>query len=317
MLSIDEAQTGPARTFLSTELDDPRRIQVRQGRFLEQFRCRGQGDDIVEISHHLTNLCRADDSDAAEAFAVFQRQEMYAAEYTQEREYPLQPRIPLLEPIIPACPFSELIRGRRSVRNFQRRPFTMQELSALMFCALGETGRITAALEGGQPVEASLRSIPSGGALHPTRIFVVILQEGDLAPGIYHYDAPEHSLEFAKPLLGKEIEALFTAFPIHPDVIDLAQASGIFFITTKFWRPRAKYGPRGYRYCLQEAGSACQNLSLAAVALGLAHTVVGGFYDDEVHAWLQLDGVDHAVITAVVVGARDAQPEKDLRNADF
>ena len=314
---MDEARTAKRRAFLSTELDDPRRIQLRQGRFLEEFRCRGQGDDIVEISHHLTNLRRADDSDAAEAFAVFQRQEMYAVEYAQELEYPLQHRIPLPEPIIPSCPFSDLIRGRRSVRNFQRRPLTMQQLSALMFCALGETGRITTAFEGEQPVEASLRSIPSGGALHPTRIFVVLLQEGDLAPGIYHYDAPEHSLELAKPLFGKEIEALFTAFPIHPDVIDLAQASGIFFITTKFWRARAKYGPRGYRYCLQEAGAACQNLSLAAVALGLAHTVLGGFYDDEVHAHLQLDGVDHAVITSVAVGAPDAQQERGLRNADF
>jgi hypothetical protein len=36
-----------------------------------------------------------------------------------------------------------------------------------------------------------------------------------------------------------------------------------------------------------------------------------------VHARLQLDGVDHAVITSVAVGAPDAQQERGLRNADF
>ncbi len=314
---MDEARMGRRFGFLCTQLDDPRRIQLRQGRFLEAYRRRGQDEDIIEISHDLTKLRRADNSDMADALALFQQPRMYPIQYAQEREYPLQRRILLPEPTIPDPPFSELIRGRRSRRNFRRRPLTLQELSSLMFCALGETGRLTTAFEDDRPVEASLRSIPSGGALHPTRIFVVLLQQGDLAPGVYHYDAPEHSLELVKPLLDAEIEALFAAFPIHPDVVDLAQASGICFVTTKFWRTRAKYGPRGYRYCLQEAGAACQNLSLTAVALGLAHCVLGGFYDDEVHACLQIDGVDHAVITAIAVGALSAQREEDPRDAEL
>jgi SagB-type dehydrogenase family enzyme len=228
---------------------------------------------------------------------------MYPIQFHQDREYPLQPHILLPEPIIPDSPFSKVIRGRRSRRNFQPRPLALEELSALMYCTLGETGRLTTAFEDDLPVEASLRSIPSGGALHPTRVFLVLLQEGDLPRGLYHYDTPEHSLELVKPLLDTDIEALFAAFPIHPYVVDLAQASGICFVTTKFWRTRAKYGPRGYRYCLQEAGAACQNFGLTAVALGLAHVVLGGFYDDEVHAALAIDGVDHAVITAIAVGA--------------
>ena len=123
-----------------------------------------------------------------------------------------------------------------------------------------------------------------------------------IARGVYHYDVPEHSLEFIKPLGSVQPELLFARFPNHPAEVALRRASVIFFISSNFWRARAKYGPRGYRYCLQEAGCACQNLSLMAVALGLAHVVLGGFYDDEVHAYLGLDGVDHAVITAVAVG---------------
>jgi SagB-type dehydrogenase family enzyme len=311
----EEAKVGRRLGFLSTPLDDPRRIQLRQGQFLEAYRRRSQNEDVIEIGHNLTKLQRTNRSDVADAFAVFQQKGMYQIQYNQDREYPLQRRIALPEAIIPDRPFSELIRGRRSRRSFQRRALGLQELSCLLFCALGETDRLTTGFEDDRPVEASLRSIPSGGALHPTRIFAVLLQQGELAPGVYHYDAPEHGLELVSLLFDSEVEALFAAFPIHPAIVNIAEASALFFVTSKFWRVRAKYGPRGYRYCLQEAGAACQNLSLAAVALGLAHVVLGGFYDDEVHACLHIDGVDHAVITAIAVGALSAEGVLDPRHA--
>ena len=314
---MDEVRTGRQLGFQSTPLDDPRRIQLRQGQFLEAYRRRSQNEDVIEISHNITKLQRAGHADMADAFGLFQQHGMHQIQYAQDREYPLQHHIPLPEPTIPNSPFSELVRGRRSRRNFQRRPLALRELSSLVFCALGETGRLTTALEDDRPVEASLRSIPSGGALHPTRIFVASLQHGDLAPGVYHYDAPEHGLELVRLIFDLEIEALFAAFPIHPAVVDLAEASAIFLVTSKFWRARAKYGPRGYRYCLQEAGAACQNLSLAAVSLGLAHVVLGGFYDDEVHACLQIDGVDHAVVTAIAVGGLSAERDVDAHHANF
>lgn len=313
---MDESRMGRRFGFLCAQLDDPRRIQLRQGRFLQAYRQRGADDDIIEIGHDLTKLRRADDPDMADALALFQQPHMYPIEYTQDREYPLQPRIRLPEPAIPDRLFFDLVRRRRSSRNFARRPLALTELGTLLFCALGETGRLTTHFEDEHPVEASLRSIPSGGALHPTRVFAVVLQPGDPACGVYHYDSPEHSLELVKALPSPEIGALFAAFPIHPAVVDLVPASVIFFITSKFWRARAKYGPRGYRYCLQEAGSACQNLSLAAGALGLAHIVLGGFYDDEVHSCLEIDGVDHAVVTAIAVGAPPPQAQLDGHDAE-
>lgn len=300
---MDEKRMGRRFGFLCSQLEDPRRIQLRQGRFLQAYQRRGSADDVIEIAHDLTKLWRTDDPQVAEAVALFQQPYMYPIEYSLDREYPLQPRIGLPEPVLPDdCSFIELVRRRRSRRNFARRQLAPSELGALLFCTLGETGRLTAHIEDGQPIDALLRSIPSGGALHPTRVFVAVLQPGTPPCALYHYDSPDHSLELIKGLRGPEIEQLLAGFPIHPAVVDLTLASAIFFITSKFWRSRAKYGPRGYRYCLQEAGCATQNLGLAAEALGLSHVVLGGFYDDEVHSCLELDGVDHAVIAAVAVG---------------
>jgi SagB-type dehydrogenase family enzyme len=312
---MDRDQARARFGFLCSRVEDPRRIVLRQGRFLESFHRRDADDDIVEVAHEATKLRRVDVCDVADAVTLFEQPVMLFIEYDQDREYPLQPRTRLPEPVFPDCPFSDLLRRRRSVRSFERRPLALRELGALLFGALGETGRLTADFQEGHAVEASLRSIPSGGALHPSRVFVAVLHPGDLGCGVYHYDAPEHSLEFVKPLTGPEIEALLAAFPIHPRVVDLAPAPAIFLITAKFWRSRAKYGPRGYRYCLQEAGAACQNLSLTAVALGLAHVVLGGFYDDEVHACIGIDGIDHAIVTAVAVGSPSMNLQVESRYA--
>jgi SagB-type dehydrogenase family enzyme len=216
---------------------------------------------------------------------------------------------------MPDCSFGEVIRRRRSLRDFGCDPLGLPELSSLLYGAIGETGRIVTAHDHDQPITASLRTIPSAGALHPTGIFTLILQQGEIAPGVYHYDVPEHSLEFVKPLGNLQPELFFARFPNHPGEVALRRASVIFFISSKFWRARAKYGPRGYRYCLQEAGCACQNLGLMATALGFAHIVLGGFYDDEVHAYLGIDGIDHAVIAGVAVGTLPTKCEEEPRYA--
>jgi SagB-type dehydrogenase family enzyme len=311
------ARTSKQLAFLGSILDDQRRIQLRQSEILDGYQQRGTSDDIIEICGDLTKLRPADSSKMVDALKLFQQPFMQAVQYTHDRDYPLQPRARLPEPMIPDRPFRDLLGQRRSLRSFAGGPLGPAELGSLLFGAVGETGRLVTGYDGDRPLTASLRSIPSAGALHATGIFAVILQEGELARGVYHYDVPEHSLEFVKSIGDSEFEPLFAAFPIHPSVVDLTKASAVFFISAKFWRARAKYGPRGYRYCLLEAGCACQNLGLTAVGLGLAHIVLGGFYDDEVHAFLEIDGIDHAVIVGVAVGTLPAAREKESHHVEF
>jgi SagB-type dehydrogenase family enzyme len=301
--------------FLCSTLDDPRRIELRQTEILTTFQQRGDSHDLIETAHDLTKIRRTDDSQVVDAVLLFQRPFMHSVQYTHDRDYPLQPTIRLPKPKIPDRSFGELIRGRRSARDFGCDPLGLPQLSSLLYGAMGETGHMVTDDDRGQPVSISLRTIPSGGALQPTGIFAIILQRGVIAQGLYHYDVPEHSLEFVKPLGDLQPEKLFARFPNSPGEVAVRRASVIFFIASKFWRARAKYGPRGYRYCLQEAGCACQNLGLMAHALGLAHVVIGGFYDDEVHAFLGIDGVEHAVITAVAVGTLPKKRTRGGRHA--
>jgi SagB-type dehydrogenase family enzyme len=303
--------------FLCSLLDDPRRIELRPTGFIDAYHQRGSRHDMIEIVHDLTKLRQVDIAKVRESAALFEQPMMQSVAMTEDRAYPLQTCIQLPPPTIPEVPFGELVRSRRSSRTFGGAPLRLNELSALLFGAVGETGRLVVAQQDDQTIAASLRTIPSAGALHPTGIFAAIPHDGELAKGIYHYDVAGHCLELVKSLADSDYEVLLAAFPIHPQSIDLTCASAIFFVASKFWRARAKYGPRAYRYCLQEAGSACQNLSLTAVALGLAHVVLGGFYDDEVHACLDIDGIDHAAIAAIAVGTRPAAGNGSSRHVGF
>ena len=63
-----------------------------------------------------------------------------------------------------------------------------------------------------------------------------------------------------------------------------------------------KYGERGYRFMLLEAGHIAQNALLAANALGLGACPFGGFIDDDLDRLLGIDGLDEVSLYLIGVG---------------
>jgi nitroreductase len=57
-------------------------------------------------------------------------------------------------------------------------------------------------------------------------------------------------------------------------------------------RVERKYGERGYRFLLLEAGHLMQNLCLLSASLGLMTVPLGGFFEREVAAELLLPSSD-------------------------
>jgi SagB-type dehydrogenase family enzyme len=84
---------------------------------------------------------------------------------------------------------------------------------------------------------------------------------------------------------------------------ELASTCGaLFVVSAMFWRSRFKYGLRGYRFTLLEAGHVVQNLQLAAAASGLGCLPIGGFFDRRLDDILALDGVNESALYCVAVG---------------
>jgi len=160
------------------------------------------------------------------------------------------------------------IKGRRTIRDFKERILPLNYLSQLLWAAQGIT----------DPREGK-RATPSGGALYPLDIYLVVGVSGveGIEAGIYHYLPEKHSISLlSKGDHRKEIASasLWQTW--------MAKAPVMFIITAEYQRITRKYGERGIRYALIEVGHVGQNLFLQAEALGLGAGIVGAFNDADV-----------------------------------
>lgn len=184
------------------------------------------------------------------------------------------------------------IRDRRSCRAFADHPLPAATLGTLLAGAYGVTGAFDS------PDGAWLaRAVPSAGALYPLELYVVTRNVGDVPDGLHHYHVLDHGLEpLGAGVPPRELGDCLL------DQHECAEANAVCIFTAVFERTLRKYGARGYRYILLEAGHAAQNLCLLAVEHGLATLCVGGFADARFNRRLGLDGRQEAALYCVAVG---------------
>ena len=63
-----------------------------------------------------------------------------------------------------------------------------------------------------------------------------------------------------------------------------------------------KYGERGYRVLLLDAGHVAQNILLVATALGIGACTVAGFHDDALAHELGVDAQEEPVLYTLTLG---------------
>ncbi|MBL7208650.1 MAG: SagB/ThcOx family dehydrogenase [Dehalococcoidia bacterium] len=168
----------------------------------------------------------------------------------------------------------ETISKRRSIRRFRSQPLSLPQLSQILWSAQGATGT------GGH------RAAPSAGATYPLEVFVVVGEQTveSLKAGIYHYEVDTHSINLHRKgdLREKLAEAALGQSFIATCPVDMV-------VCALHSRTAYRYGKRGERYVHMEVGHVGQNVSLQAIALGLATVMVGAFEDEEVRKVLKVD----------------------------
>lgn len=204
------------------------------------------------------------------------------------KEYPEKIKLP--KPEYKGLVLEDAIIRRRSRRNYGKRPLTLAELSQLLYAAQGITG---------QSQGRQLRSTPSAGALYPLEIYSVVNNIAGLKPGIYHYGIRQHTLEQVK--LG-DFRRQLTKACLDQEMAGDAQVT--FILCSIMGRVCYKYGERGYRYALIEAGHIGQNIYLEATSLGLGVVAMGAFYDDDLNKLLGIDGENEAAVYTLAVGSK-------------
>lgn len=173
----------------------------------------------------------------------------------------------------------DVLAARRTVRQFSAAPLEMATLGRLLRASAGVEDRPDPLPD--EPVER--RASPSAGACYPVEVQVATRRVRDVPDGLYHYDPRRHRL--AERFLGDACGAV-TAATVGP--ANLGGANAVVVLVGVPARSMSKYGARGYRFMLLDAGHLAQNVCLVAAALGLGAYPVGGFFDRTLHHVLGL-----------------------------
>jgi len=197
-------------------------------------------------------------------------------------------------------PFEWVAAFRRSIRRFTDTPLSLNALARLLYFGNGLSGHLDSNSHG---VVQPVRAAPSAGALYPVEIYVAVMAVEGLERGLFHYAVDGHGIELLRP---GDFGDVFSQATFDPATFSGAAVA--FILTGVFNRAHFKYGERGYRFTLLEAGHICQNLLLAATSNKLAAVAVGGFIDDEVNELLDLDGVDEAALYLLAAGHPAERP---------
>ena len=160
------------------------------------------------------------------------------------------------------------IKNRRTIRSFTSEHLTQKQFSQLLWAAQGITTD-----------RGYLRAAASAGALYPIDLYAVVGEQGveGTKAGVYHYEPRGHSLSLVTQgdLRNGVARASLSQMWMARPPLSLV-------ITAEYDRITIKYGNRGVRYAMIEAGHIGQNIFLQAEALGLGAGIVGAFNDEDV-----------------------------------
>ena len=209
-------------------------------------------------------------------------------------EYSSRKQIPLLTADNKdRSPCHKLIRERVSERDWSLTEITFAETSQLL-----EGYGVTRGNENTEFVQP-FRAVPSGGGLFPLELYISVRNCSDLDSGVYHYSPRSNSL--TSSMRGDQTAALAECF-VQQDVV--YNAAVTVLITGLFSRSTFKYGNRGYRFTLMEAGHLAQNFCLLATEMGLSNLCMGGYFDRRLDNFIGVDGVTQSVIYAFSAGRK-------------
>jgi SagB-type dehydrogenase family enzyme len=186
--------------------------------------------------------------------------------------------------------FFQLIQERESRRQYTQESISKAELSFLLYTTQGVKKVV-----GGY---ATRRPVPSAGARHPFETYLAVNRVGDLTPGLYRYLPLDHQLLFLEAL--EELPGLLATANLGQRFV--GQAACVFIWSCIPYRAEWRYMDHGHKNMLLDAGHICQNLYLAAEALGLGTCAIGAYDQAAMDALLELDGMDEYVVYLAPVG---------------
>lgn len=205
------------------------------------------------------------------------------------KTYPNSKKIKLEKPeILPKLTLDDVLKKRKSIRNFSQRPILKKQLSYLLWASTGIQRK---------ELGYEYRTAPSAGALYPIETYLVINSVKDIPKGVYHYSIKDHLLEELKT---GDFSNDTSQAALEQDMC--AYAAVVIIWTAIFNRSKWKYRERAYRYIYLDAGHIAENFALASTSLGLGSCQIAALFDDEVNSIIDVDGINESIVYMSIVG---------------
>lgn len=193
--------------------------------------------------------------------------------------------------------FVELLKGRRSVRQYSGELAPLQAVIDMLWSAYGE--------HTSSEDEMSHRTCPSAGALYPLLVHVVLFQKTeDLQSAVYRVKYSGNG-RLGFKFITSDTHRFKRSF-LNPAVLN--GSHGVIVISGSFFVTGEKYGNRSLLYVPLEAGHSAQNVMLQATEHQIATVEIGGFIDELLTEAISLPK-GYKPLTTIVFGHEDQSSE--------
>jgi SagB-type dehydrogenase family enzyme len=184
----------------------------------------------------------------------------------------------------------DAIRGRESRRKYTEEPSSLEELSFLLWATQGVRELIRNGL-------VTLRTVPSGGGMHPFETYLLVNRVEGVEPGIYRYLAIEHKLY--QEVAGKTIERIGE---ICNEQHFVGKGAVVFVWAVRPYRTEYRYGEDSLKDILISVGHICQNLYLACESIGAGTCATVAYQQEPLDDLIGVDGDEEVALYLAPVG---------------
>ena len=201
-------------------------------------------------------------------------------------------------------PLSEVLEGRRSVRDYDQAPVTTEQLGELLYRAarVRRIGQLDTRLP--HSYQAVSRPFPSGGGLGELELYVTVVRCAGLEPGIYRYDPAGHRLVARPHDPGARMELVRQAYIATGGSLTAPQL--VFTVTSRLERISWKYSTIAYALALKHVGVLYQTVYLVATAMGLAPCAFGSGDSEVAARAIGLNWIEQPTVGEFAIGSRRA-----------
>lgn len=200
------------------------------------------------------------------------------------------------EEVVSNADIFRCIKDRRSVRFYEEKTMSLEELSYLLWATQGITETNRAGL--------TLRTVPCSGATHSFETYLFLMGVEGITKGAYRYLPVEHKLLFLFEIDGiaDKVDELTLEQPFVPNFVK--KAAVVFAWSTIPYRSEWKFDITAHKKILIDVGHVCQNLYLASEAIDCGTCAIGIYDQLKIDTLLGLDGDEEFVIYLASVGKK-------------